>query len=121
MRKSSRGNPYHDEKGRFCSGPKGTSEFTVSEKTSEEYEVQTQKRSFAALWSNLHKYGWESHGDSVLHRDGSNDTEYLTLSPDVIVYEFEGREGNEAIEISHEDFQELLELNGDITKDDILG
>ena len=93
--------------------------FAVGRK--EPLNLLSAKRHQRNMWSNLHKYGWESHGDSVLHRDGSNDTEYLTLSPDVIVYEFEGREGNEAIEISHEDFQELLELNGDITKDDILG
>jgi len=49
MRKSSRGNPYHDEKGRFCSGPKGGSKYTVSQKTPEEYEKQTEERIRARL------------------------------------------------------------------------
>lgn len=44
MRKSSRGNPYHDERGRFCSGPQGKSKYTVSEKTPEEYEQRTKDR-----------------------------------------------------------------------------
>lgn len=44
MRKSSRGNPYHDERGRFCSGPKGNCKYTVSEKTPEEYDEQTKRR-----------------------------------------------------------------------------
>lgn len=44
MRKSSRGNPYHDERGRFCSGPKGNSKYTVSEKTPEEYEQRTKHK-----------------------------------------------------------------------------
>ena len=48
IRKSSKGNPYHDEKGRFCSGPKGNAKYTVSEKTAEEYEQQTKARIDAA-------------------------------------------------------------------------
>lgn len=41
MRKSSRGNPYHDERGRFCSANKAN---CVSEKTAEEYAERTQER-----------------------------------------------------------------------------
>lgn len=44
MRKSSRGNPYHDERGRFCSGPKSGKPYTVSERTSEEYAIRTENR-----------------------------------------------------------------------------
>lgn len=41
MRKSSRGNPYHDERGRFCSGDKANCK---SQKTEEEYAERTKER-----------------------------------------------------------------------------
>ena len=42
MRKSSRGNPWHDERGRFCDGPREGG--SRSERTPEEYEQRTKER-----------------------------------------------------------------------------
>lgn len=47
MRKSSRGNPWHDHRGRFCSGPSGGG-VTYSEKTPDGYKYQTVRRQFDA-------------------------------------------------------------------------
>lgn len=81
VRKSSRGNPYHDEKGRFCSGPRGNAKYTVSEKTPEEYEQRTKERfgektdkPIRAL-SDLQEHGWvggayDFNGGSVWSKDG---------------------------------------------------
>lgn len=52
VRKSSRGNPYHDERGRFCSGPRSGKFYTVSERTPEEYAERTKERK-AKTWADL--------------------------------------------------------------------
>lgn len=84
MRKSSRGNPWHDARGRFCSGPQGGG-VKHSEKTPEEYEQRTIERfreegllkndKTIRTLSDLQKNGWNGgafdlEGGSVWSKDG---------------------------------------------------
>lgn len=69
MKKSSRGNPWHDAMGRFCHGPEARVDtwgkpisdkqrqeaVIISEKTKEEYQIQTQQRKNNYSWKQANK------------------------------------------------------------------